>query len=261
MGGETRLEKPPLCLFAELYTSGRHLDVKCRVRPNNTVRVYATHTMKLQILTSLFLTSFLFAVESPKKPPLWQQMQTAVLDHKDIVEVRQILDAGFDPNGSIGCGSWPSIQGAIQNENVDMAKLLLERGATVPYAAMQQACQTYNRDLSLPKLLVKYKGNVNAGDEYSTCLHSAVWHKNDVMVRFLVESKANLNLVRSDGDMDGTPLMWALKNGATDIAQMLLDAGTDLTVKGKSGITASDIAEDRLTAYRKLQLQVNRSTL
>lgn len=79
------------------------------------------------------------------------------------------------------------------------------------------------------------------------------------MVKFLIESGANLNVVCRDGDMDGTPLMWALRIGATEIAQILLDAGTDLTVKGKAGMTAGDIAEDRVTIYRKLQAQIARA--
>jgi ankyrin repeat protein len=219
-----------------------------------------THpAMKLQILISLLVAPLLIAAEPSKEVPLWQQMQTAVLVNKNIEEVRHLLDAGFDPNGSIGCGDYSAIDGAVQIGNVEMAKLLLERGAKVPDEAMEQVCNTSALDLDMPRLLLQYKGNVNAGGIHSTCLHSAVWHKNETMVRFLVESKANLNVVRSDGDLDGTPLMWALWNGATDIAQILLDAGTDLTVKGKSGFTAADIAEDRLTTYRKLQTQIARS--
>jgi len=205
------------------------------------------------------LDNIAFATATPPETatPLWRQMQIAVLEKKDVAEVRRLLDAGFDPNGSIGCGDWPPLLGALNN--VEMAQLLLERGAKVPDTAMLRACETYNLDMSLEELLVKHGGNVNASDPQTgeTCLHEAVWHKNNELVKFLIASKnIHLNAVSQDGDLDGTPLMWALKDGVTDIAQLLVKAGTDTSIKGQTGITAADIIEERLAAYRDLKTAV-----
>lgn len=189
--------------------------------------------------------------------PLWMQMQKAVLVSKDVAEVKRVLDAGFDPNASIGCGDWPALLGAVSIRNVEMAKLLLERGAKVPDVAMLWASQTFDRDLALVSLLRGHGGNVNASEEFSSCLHAATWHGNVPLVRLLSASPGiRLNIVRHDGDCDGTPLAWALRLGHTEVADILVAAGADATVKGKHGTTAASVIAERIQAYERLRTRL-----
>lgn len=211
--------------------------------------------MKPRLLFFLLLATSTFATEAP--PPLWAQMQAAALTKPDIAEVRRILDLGFDPNGSIGCGDWPALMGAVQRRDVEMARLLLERGAKVPDQAMLTACRTHDMELTLIKLLVAHGGNVNAKEAHSTCLHAATWYKNRELAGFLAKAKGiDLNVVCHDGPDDGTPLMWALKIGATDVANLLLAAGANPAIKGETGATAATIVAERMRAYEKLRRAV-----
>ena len=208
--------------------------------------------MKICILSFLLMASCAVA-EEPL--PLWRQMQQAVLTRPNVAEARKILDAGFDPNGSIGCGDWPAILGAVQLRDVEMTRLLLEKGAKVPDQAMLMACGTSDMELTLIKLLVEHGGNVNAKNgSYSSCMHTATYHKNGELVKFLSKVKGiDLNVVCHDGDCDGTPLMWALRIGATDLAHTLVEAGTNMDIRGKTGATAATIVSDRLRAYEVLR--------
>lgn len=63
------------------------------------------------------------------------------------------------------------------------------------------------------------------------------------MVKVLINSHANLNPIKLD---DGnTPLLTSLQVVRRDCAQMLLDAGADVTIRNKSGISPLMIASNR----------------
>ena len=210
--------------------------------------------MKIYVLSFLLVSAHAAGGEST---PLWTQMQDAVLTHPNVAEVRRIIDSGFDPNSSIGCGDWPALLGAVQRRDVDMVRLLLEKGAKVPDQAMLMACGTSDMELTLIKLLIEHGGNVNAKNDSFSCLHTATWHRNRELVKFLSRVKdTDLNVICHDGDCDGTPLMWALRIGATDLADILVTAGTNVGVKSETGATAATIISDRLHAYESLRTAV-----
>ncbi|KAF0689919.1 Aste57867_18660 [Aphanomyces stellatus] len=75
----------------------------------------------------------------------------------------------------------------------------------------------------------------------NTALHVAVYWQHYHVVKLLVSRGANLNATNNDGS---TPLCHGLTNPFCDvgIAQILLDAGTDVTVPTNGGLTARDIA-------------------
>lgn len=209
--------------------------------------------MKIWITLFLCWTSWT-AAAAETVVPLWQQMQKAALVSPDVAEVRRILEAGFDPNGSIGCGDWPALMAAVQHRNVEMAAVLLERGAKVPDEAMLRACQTYDQELTLVTLLRSHGGNGNAGNDATSCLHAAAWYGNVPLVKWLAASPGiDLNRVRQDGDLDGTPLMWALRRGNTRVAQVLIAAGANPAIKGRTGATAVSIVAEQLKVYAELQ--------
>lgn len=211
---------------------------------------------------ALWFLALIASAAGDQPRPLWAQMQDAVLIHPNVVEVRRVLDAGFDPNGSIGCGDWPAILGAVERRDVEMTRALLERGAKIPDQAMLIACGTYDMDLALIKILVEHGGNVNAKNARSSCLHTAVWHKNKQLTGFLSKTKGiDLNIVCHDGDYDGTPLMWALRIGATEVAEILLKAGADVNVKGETGATVDTIISERIHSYENLRATIEAKRL
>ena len=56
----------------------------------------------------------------------------------------------------------------------------------------------------------------------------------------LKENGADVNVATASG---WTPLMWAALNGYTNLAQILLDKGPNVSVKNARGLTAKDCAK------------------
>jgi ankyrin repeat protein len=73
--------------------------------------------------------------------------------------------------------------------------------------------------------------------------NAAVENEVDV-IKLLLDRGANPNVQNSQGD---TPLICATKyaGGKTATVQLLVDAGTDLTIRDKKGRTALDYAKEK----------------
>lgn len=111
----------------------------------------------------------------------------------------------------------PAISHAIQTENLDMAKILVDAGCDV------------NR-LSTGK---------NSGN---TPLMIAAWHGRDEFVKMLISAGACLNQQDSNGF---TPLIKACLRGHPTTAKILLDnKKTDIDIRDRNGKTALDQAYD-----------------
>jgi len=81
---------------------------------------------------------------------------------------------------------------------------------------------------------------IDAQDPYGwTALRYAVRANNAEAASALIELGASMNLASESGR---TPLMSAAGNGLTDMVELLIKAGVDVTVKNKAGQTAYDIS-------------------
>jgi hypothetical protein len=91
---------------------------------------------------------------------------TAIWQDKDVNKVKSLLDRGVSPNAKDANGS-TLIHYAVTNNQVEIAKLLIDRGADI---------------------------HAHYGKDGHTILHLAVLHQDGEMTKLLLESKANPNV-------------------------------------------------------------------
>jgi ankyrin repeat protein len=165
---------------------------------------------------------------------LGMQMQQAVLHKQDLNEIRRILKAGFKIDDPIGCGTFNSVDGAVEVENLEILKFLLSSGARPKNSALLQAVWSHHPDISrkMVKMLLKagadpnykayYMGDTN---RFNTPLHVACYQGYLADVQLLIEQPGvELNEI----DIDGyTPLMWAVSKGNKEIVGVLLAKGAN----------------------------------
>lgn len=123
--------------------------------------------------------------------------------------VERYLNQGISPNILTLTGSFSALQTAVRGNQAKIAELLIMRGAEVQgqdlvYFALQ------NNNLECAKLLLQQKADVNennvrAGDV--TPIYAAIAKSNVEAVKLLIELKANLKVRTTTSGM--TPLGWA----------------------------------------------------
>jgi ankyrin repeat protein len=149
----------------------------------------------------------------------------AAIERGDVDRVRAALAAGADPN-AIQPDHWPgwrplhaSIEALEDGGPLETLSVLLKHGATVDgWDAQHDAT---------PLLMAVFRGQKEA-------------------VRFLLDARADVNVVGGEGD---SPLRWAVQSGDTELVRLLLERGAtrDLDVGGgPSGMNALGIAAHRL---------------
>ncbi|XP_047074857.1 ankyrin-1-like [Lolium rigidum] len=115
---------------------------------------------------------------------------------------RYLIDHGADPlAGKI----WSPLHGAAAKGNFEIVELLLSRGINVDLHSVQ-----------------------------GTPLHAAALHKQDCMMKFLLEHHANPNKVCS---LNYSPLSWAMRTKSLECVKLLIQAGADVNFVDFSGIT------------------------
>ena len=134
---------------------------------------------------------------------------------------------------------WSSVIIAIQIKNLEILQYLLDREDVLAHGPIV--------DGELPlhvaarvgfldgvKCLVRFKANVNAGDDAKmTPLHVSAFSGNVDVLKLLLENNANIN---AQDDKSWTPLHYAVQSGNMEITQELLKNGaiieaTDIELK------------------------------
>ncbi|MBK1888789.1 ankyrin repeat domain-containing protein [Undibacterium sp. 14-3-2] len=103
-------------------------------------------------------------------------------------------------------------------------------------------------DLAAAKSLLSQACAINAIDICGrTPLHFAAANNQLEMVEYLISVGADAN-GQADGDgwQDHAPLGYAVGTCSTDMIQRLLQLGADPTCSGWMGLTALDLAKDRI---------------
>ena len=133
---------------------------------------------------------------------------------------------------------------ASQNGRVEVARMLVERGADV--ATQNKDGETplhpasRNGGVEVARMLVEHGADVAAQNkDGETPLHLASQYGNVEVVRILVERGADLAAQKKYGE---TPLHMASQTGQVDVARMLVERGADLAAQNKYGETPLHMA-------------------
>ncbi|KAK5638464.1 hypothetical protein RI129_012759 [Pyrocoelia pectoralis] len=128
-------------------------------------------------------------------------------------------------------GGDTTLSQAVKNGHHSFARHLLDRGCNIDSVTssgdslLQLAVKS--GDLDMVRLLLDGGADVNVTDSGGdSCLHHAVCGSEEMVMLFL--DRCNLNLKNLEGL---TPLLYALKGGYTESAQLLISVGADIQVK------------------------------
>lgn len=182
------------------------------------------------------------------------EMQHAILAGPDLKRIESLLQAGFDPQQPIGCGTYDALDGAVDTANPETAELLLQHGAKPKASTFVNAAfiASHEQASRIVRAFLTSGCPVNSKDGYgSTALHRAVWRQNLELVSLLLAQK-DISLDGLDID-DRTPLMIAVEKGDKRFVEALLKAGADPVVKNSKGLTAVDLSQAVITHQLELQ--------
>ncbi|XP_054431424.1 ankyrin repeat and SOCS box protein 3 isoform X2 [Pteronotus mesoamericanus] len=147
--------------------------------------------------------------------------------HWKIVQI--LLEAGADPNATTLEETTPLFL-AVENGRIDVLRLLLRHGANVNgshsmcgWNALHQA--TFQENAEIIKLLLKRGANKECQDDFGiTPLFVAAQYGKLESLSILISSGANVNCQALD---KATPLFIAAQEGHTECVELLLSSGAD----------------------------------
>lgn len=170
----------------------------------------------------------------------------------DASKVRHLLERGADPSfmaSSTNCPPHSPIRYAIDNDNREMLRLLLERGAEVNerafgWTALHAAAR--NGKTEAVRCLLEHGAEVNALAFGDTALHEAAENGKTEVVRCLLEHGAEVDL-RSRRPHGATPLLLAaaLQTRRSELLRLLLEAGADPNARAGGGCSPFMLAAER----------------
>jgi hypothetical protein len=247
-------------------------EIKAEIKHGDCVNVLADYTehMKTRLIALLVLaitvTGFAGLTQETNQParpipidPRAMQMQMAILKDQDIHKVEKLLKQGVDINAPIGCGTYSSLDGAVDRVNLDMLKFLLAHGAKPRGREIVEAAFIDNPKTALNFVKVLLAAGVDpnsttdvnpsmTNNNGSTAISNAAYEGNrDLVVLLLAQPHIKVDVPDGGG---WTALMYAADHGSVDIEDMLVKAGADPRLKNSWGQTATDMAE-RSIATRK----------
>ncbi len=162
------------------------------------------------------------------------------IEHEQLDIVKYLIDEGADINYDY---IEPSILIAASKSNLEVIKLLVEQGGVIidqtgRYNTTALAVSASKGDLEIVKYLVDNGADINAYDNVNP-LTEASSNNHLEVVKYLVDQGAVININNSS---KGVALQKSLSNGHLDIAEYLLDKGADINAQGYGKDTALIIA-------------------
>ena len=169
--------------------------------------------MKFKIL-SLLLVSFILLNAQTKTP----EIVTAAAK-KNIGKVKKCIRKGDNINAK-SRSKWSALSYSVKNNDLIMAKLLLENGADV---------------------------DITINTKESPLLMSAKYN-NSRIAKLLIQNGADVNF---KDIMKFTVVHWAAKNGNTDLLNLLLSNGANINARNINGRSPLDVAKPNVKNYLK----------
>ncbi|XP_051237869.1 ankyrin repeat, SAM and basic leucine zipper domain-containing protein 1 [Dicentrarchus labrax] len=165
----------------------------------------------------------------------------------DIETVEQLLDNGMDVETRLGF-EWTPLMCAVSVANYDLAKLLLDRGASANFSkdhwtvlmACLSASTSEDKIARCVELLLSRNADPNMVDRsQTTCLMLAARDGHCKLINLLVSHGAEINVQDSNGC---TALSVAVQYGREEAVLKLLQLGADKTIRTNAGKSPADLA-------------------
>jgi serine/threonine protein kinase/ankyrin repeat protein/formylglycine-generating enzyme required for sulfatase activity len=179
---------------------------------------------------------------------------TTKLQEHGVENAKLLIDAGADVNA--GQITTP-LAGAVQVGNVEMIRLLINKGAAVNDE--KNPAIHWAGTPEVAKVLLDAGADVKSRNRNGeTALHRPLgpWHGPDAAtLKLLVEAGADVNAKSNSGS---TPLHAAVQQAKPEVAKLLVAAGADVDAKDKQGNTPLSLAHQALSWARGQQQVDNR---
>jgi hypothetical protein len=147
--------------------------------------------------------------------------------------VKPLVDWGTNVS-ALAMGGHSPLWFSCRNGNVEMARLLLEKGAKVPsYCSALYIASMHGRTEIL-KLLLARGTDVNCKDSHgnTALIGACIEYSRPEVVALLLERGADVNAATEHG---ATALFYACSRGNVSSARLLLEKGADPEVKPRFG--------------------------
>jgi ankyrin repeat protein len=153
--------------------------------------------------------------------------------------VKNLVKGGADVNVSAPDGA-TALHWAVHWNDLETAKVLIAAGAKVDaknaYAVTPLALACTNADPSMIEIVLAAGADPNAtGFGGETPLMIAARTGSAVAVRVLLTFKADVNT--KEHSRGQSALMWAVAQGHTDVARLLVEGGADVNARSTAGFT------------------------
>jgi ankyrin repeat protein len=230
--------------------------------------------MKNTILPIVTLFAFTaLAQAGDPLPAMWEVIYGTSVNAakiKRLEQLKQLIKQGADVNAPIGFNrmlkegedpssssrtptAWP-LDVAVQQAQVDMVKLLLASGAKFHGGELAKAAFAGSQDESLAMVTALIQAGADVNSPHPDYRHTALFwasfkgYKDSVKL-LLAQPGIKLDAINIDGD---TALMAAAENGQAEIAEMLLEAGANVSITDKRGETATSLAQKTLAKQQAI---------
>ncbi len=151
-------------------------------------------------------------------------------------------------NGDINFENALLLSIAVENDNIEMAELLLKYKADVN-AIMYDGDSALilaadNNNMEMVKLLLSYNADINyQGFRGRTALFSALnkgddGKENTEILKLLIKNKADVNLFFGDNEDEETPLMYAAMKGYKETVKILIENKADINKRNINNANA-----------------------
>ena len=167
-------------------------------------------------------------MEQNEPPPDAAQTESLLEAVKsgDLDLVQQLADAGEVQIDATAVDGQTALELATVSGHIGIVKVLLEHGADVETADSQGKRPLFtaiqNRNLELAKLLLQHNASPDSSTDGESSLHQSVRKSQAELVKFLLEHGATIDLPTLAGK---TPLMIAVETGSIAITKLLFDHG------------------------------------